>query len=121
MGNDVRTHMKHYVQWTDEVALDAAFGAANARITARLKEGQCHKIQKISEYDLPTIVELLLISHIQLNSTFLLPYQPHKEKLTPSHQNIDISFHASSRTESMRPDLASSTTSSPNFHNCGSC
>ena len=43
MGHDVRTHMKHYGQWTDEDGLDAAFGAANARITARLREGQCHK------------------------------------------------------------------------------
>ena len=32
MGHDVRTHMKHYGQWTDEAGLDAAFGAANARL-----------------------------------------------------------------------------------------
>ena len=43
MGHDVRTHMKHYGQWTDEAGLDAAFGAANARITAGLREGQGHK------------------------------------------------------------------------------
>ena len=35
MGHDVRTHVKHYGQWTDEAGLDAGFGAANARITAR--------------------------------------------------------------------------------------
>ena len=34
MGHDVRTHMKHYGQWTDEAGLDAAFGAANERLTA---------------------------------------------------------------------------------------
>ena len=34
MGHDVRTHMKHYGQWTDEAGLDAAFGAANAKLTA---------------------------------------------------------------------------------------
>ena len=33
MGQDVRTHMKHYGQWTDEAGLDAAFGAANAKLT----------------------------------------------------------------------------------------
>ena len=36
MGHDVRTHMKHYGQWTDEAGLDAAFGAANAKLTASL-------------------------------------------------------------------------------------
>ncbi|MDB4682290.1 hypothetical protein OAE68_01275 [Synechococcus sp. AH-551-A10] len=40
MGYDVRTHMKHYGQWTDEAGLDAAFGAANARLTASLTERQ---------------------------------------------------------------------------------
>ena len=44
MGHDIRTHMKHYGQWTDEAGLDAAFGAANARLTARLREDQEHKI-----------------------------------------------------------------------------
>ena len=34
MGHDLRTHMKHYGQWTDEAGLDAAFGAANAKLTA---------------------------------------------------------------------------------------
>ena len=34
MGHDVRTHMKHYGQWTDEAGLDAAFGAANAKLAA---------------------------------------------------------------------------------------
>ena len=34
MGHDVLTHMQHYGQWTDEAGLDAAFGAANARLTA---------------------------------------------------------------------------------------
>jgi integrase len=43
MGHDVRTHMKHYGQWTDEAGLDAAFGAANARIAADLREDQGHK------------------------------------------------------------------------------
>ena len=40
MGHDVRTHMKHYSQWTDEAGLDAAFGAANAKITASLAKRQ---------------------------------------------------------------------------------
>ena len=35
MGHEVRTHMKHYGQWTDEAGLDAAFGAANAKLTER--------------------------------------------------------------------------------------
>ena len=34
MGHDVRTHIKHYGQWTDEAGLDAAFGAANTKLTA---------------------------------------------------------------------------------------
>ena len=34
MGHDVHTHMKRYGQWTDEVGLNAAFGAANAKLTA---------------------------------------------------------------------------------------
>jgi len=29
MGHDVRTHMKHYGQWTDEAGLEAAFRSAN--------------------------------------------------------------------------------------------
>ena len=36
MGHDVRTHMKHYGQWTDEAGLDAAFAAAHAKFTASL-------------------------------------------------------------------------------------
>ena len=40
MGHDVRTPMKHYGQWTDEAGLDAAFGAANAKLTASLTERQ---------------------------------------------------------------------------------
>ena len=36
MGHDVHTHMKHYGQWTDEAGLDAAFGAANARLTGKV-------------------------------------------------------------------------------------
>ena len=40
MGHDVRTHMKHYGQWTDEAGLDAAFGAANAKLTASLSKRQ---------------------------------------------------------------------------------
>ncbi len=40
MGHDVRTHMKHYSQWTDEAGLGAAFGAANAKITASLTKRQ---------------------------------------------------------------------------------
>ena len=40
MGHDVLTHMKHYGQWTDEAGLDAAFGAANAKLTASLTERQ---------------------------------------------------------------------------------
>ena len=43
MGHDVRSHMKHNGQWTDEAGLDAAFGAANARIAADLREDQGHK------------------------------------------------------------------------------
>ena len=43
MGHDLRTRTKHYGQWTDEAGLDTAFGAANARITARLREGQSYK------------------------------------------------------------------------------
>jgi hypothetical protein len=43
MGHDIRTHMKHYGQWTDEAGLDAAFGAANARIAADPREDQGHK------------------------------------------------------------------------------
>ena len=38
MGHDVLTHMKHYGQWTDEAGLDAAFSAANAKLTATLTE-----------------------------------------------------------------------------------
>ena len=34
MGHDVRTHMKHYGQWTDEAGLDAALGAATAVVTS---------------------------------------------------------------------------------------
>ena len=33
-------HLKHYGQWTDEAGLDAAFGAANAKLTASLTECQ---------------------------------------------------------------------------------
>ena len=40
MGHDVRAYIKHYGQWTDEAGLDAAFGAANARLTASLTERQ---------------------------------------------------------------------------------
>ena len=40
MGHDVHTHMKHYEQWTDEAGLDAAFGAANAKLTASLTKLQ---------------------------------------------------------------------------------
>ena len=40
MGHDVRTHMKHCSQWTDEGGLDAAFGAANAKLTASLTKLQ---------------------------------------------------------------------------------
>ena len=40
MGHDVCTHMKHYGQWTDEVGLDAAFDAANAKLTASLSNRQ---------------------------------------------------------------------------------
>jgi hypothetical protein len=35
MGHDVSTHMKYYGQWTDEAGLDAAFGAANARLLTK--------------------------------------------------------------------------------------
>ena len=41
MGHDIRTHMKHYGQWTDEAGLDAAFGAANERLTAQACHIQC--------------------------------------------------------------------------------
>ena len=40
MGHTVKTHMKHYGQWTDEAGLDAAFGAANAKLTASLTKRQ---------------------------------------------------------------------------------
>ena len=40
MGHDVRTHMKHYGQWTDEAGLDATFGAANAKLTESLTKRQ---------------------------------------------------------------------------------
>ena len=43
---DVRTHMKHYAQWTDEAGLDAAFGAANAKLTASLTKRQQQMQQK---------------------------------------------------------------------------
>jgi integrase len=34
MGHDVRTHMKHYGQWTDAEGLEKAFAAANASVHA---------------------------------------------------------------------------------------
>ena len=40
MGHDMRTHMKHYGQWTDEAGLDAALVAANAKLTASLTKRQ---------------------------------------------------------------------------------
>ena len=40
MGHDVRTHMKHYGQWTGEAGLDAVFGAANAKLTESLNKRQ---------------------------------------------------------------------------------
>ena len=40
MGYDVRTHMKHYCQWTDETGLDAAFDAANAKLNESLTKRQ---------------------------------------------------------------------------------
>ena len=43
MGHDVRTHVKHYGQWTDEAGLDAAFGAANQKLTAGLRKYQGQK------------------------------------------------------------------------------
>ena len=45
MGHDVSTHMKHYGQWTDEAGLDAAFGAANAKLTALLTSRQMQQQQ----------------------------------------------------------------------------
>ncbi len=42
MGHDVRTHMQHCGQWTDEAGLDAAFGAAKAKLTASLTRRQQH-------------------------------------------------------------------------------
>ena len=36
MGHDVRTHMKHYGQWTDEAGLDAAFRSANTKLITSL-------------------------------------------------------------------------------------
>ena len=44
MGHDMRTHMKHYGQWTNEAGLDAVFGAANAKLTASLTKRQ-HQMQ----------------------------------------------------------------------------
>jgi len=32
--------MKHCCQWTDEAGIDAAFGAANAKLTASLTKRQ---------------------------------------------------------------------------------
>ena len=43
MGHDVRTHMKHYGQWTDEAGLEAAFGAANQKLTEGLRPYQGQK------------------------------------------------------------------------------
>ena len=40
MGHDVRTHMKHFGQWTNEAGLDAAFGDANAKLTSSLTKRQ---------------------------------------------------------------------------------
>ena len=40
MGHDVRTHTKHYGQCADEAGLDAAFGAANAKLSASLTKRQ---------------------------------------------------------------------------------
>jgi len=40
MGHEVRTHIKHHGQWNDEPCLDAAFGAANAKLTASLTKSQ---------------------------------------------------------------------------------
>ena len=40
MGQDVRTHMKPYDQWTVEAGLDAAFGGANAKLTTSLTKRQ---------------------------------------------------------------------------------
>ena len=45
ISHDVRTRMKHYGQWTDEAGLDAAFGAANAKLTASLTKQQ-HQMQQ---------------------------------------------------------------------------
>nr|BDD45784.1 hypothetical protein 4 [Moraxellaceae bacterium] len=47
MGHDVRTHMKHYGQWTDEAGLDAAFGAANAKLTTSLTKRQQQMQQQL--------------------------------------------------------------------------
>ena len=46
MGHDVRTHIKHYGQWTDEAGLDAAFGEANAQLTASLTRRQQQMTQQ---------------------------------------------------------------------------
>ena len=35
MGYNVRTHMKHYCQWTDEAGLDAANAKLNGSLTKR--------------------------------------------------------------------------------------
>ena len=40
IGHDVRTHMKHCCRWTDEAGIDAAFGAAKAKLTASLTKRQ---------------------------------------------------------------------------------
>ncbi|AII49039.1 hypothetical protein KR52_07775 [Synechococcus sp. KORDI-52] len=37
--------MKHYWQWTDEAGLDAAFSAANAKLTASLTSRQMQQQQ----------------------------------------------------------------------------
>ena len=60
------------------------------------------KHRKFLDLIYPELLHYFLISHIQLNSTFVPSYPPHKEKLTPSHQDIDIAFPASSCSESIR-------------------
>ena len=61
MGYDVRTHMKHYGQWTDEAGLDAAFGAANAKLTASLTKRQ----QQSSSHHIEDSVRMTAYQPIQ--------------------------------------------------------
>jgi hypothetical protein len=44
MGHNACTHIKYYGQWDDEAGLDAAFGAANARLNTKIMDGTVARI-----------------------------------------------------------------------------